>query len=118
MSDMGPLSPVLFISGMKRVKPLDLFVDGVRPGREVAYKRLPPPPRPSRTRSPAQAIPPTAFKGADSLPGFAIRNHQTNPDGSVRVGVEFAPGAARNFRLEPINGQWKLAKPFLNRPAC
>ncbi len=52
------------------------------------------------------------FKGADPLPGLAIRNRQTNPDGSVQVEVEFAPGATENFRLEPINGQWKLASPF------
>ncbi len=52
------------------------------------------------------------FKGADLLPGLAIRNRQTNPDGSVQVEVEFAPGAIENFRFEPINGQWKLASPF------
>ncbi len=52
------------------------------------------------------------FKGVDPLPGLAIRNRQTNPDGSVQVQVEFAPGATENFRLEAINGQWKLAGPF------
>lgn len=61
------------------------------------------------------------FKGSEMIPGMAIQNRQTAPDGSVQVEVQVAPAAAtnpgsgshiENFRFRSINGEWKLDLPF------
>jgi len=53
------------------------------------------------------------FKDTDKLPGLAIRNRTTLPDGSMELEVEVAPGVpTEKFQAQPVNGEWKLAFPF------
>jgi hypothetical protein len=50
------------------------------------------------------------FKETDQLPGLAIEGRRNLPDGSVQLQVTFAPGLpSQTFRLQVVNGEWKLA---------
>ena len=49
------------------------------------------------------------FKDADRLPGLAIVSRRNLDNGSVELHVLFGPNTPlQTFRLQPINGEWKL----------
>ena len=49
------------------------------------------------------------FKDADVLPGLAILSRRNLPNGSVELQVTLGANTpAQTFRLQPINGEWKL----------
>jgi hypothetical protein len=52
------------------------------------------------------------FKATDVLPGLALRGREELPDDSVELQVEMAPGIPLKFKLQQLNGEWKLVGPF------
>jgi hypothetical protein len=63
---------------------------------------------------PAPGEPTEAFFSAlTKVPGLAILNRRSQPDGAVEMEVTIAPGTpAAWFRLQLIDGQWKISKEF------
>jgi hypothetical protein len=53
------------------------------------------------------------FKDMAQLPGMAVLNRRTLPDGVVELEVQIAPGGPTEWlTFQLIEGQWKLSKPF------
>jgi hypothetical protein len=53
------------------------------------------------------------FKATDALPGLGIQGKSELPDGTLELQIEIAPGVtADKFRLQQVNGEWKLNVPF------
>ncbi|MGO9203594.1 MAG: hypothetical protein ACLQM8_23980 [Limisphaerales bacterium] len=58
------------------------------------------------------AIADTLLQGSEAFIGMAVVGKDQLPDGSVMVRVQVAPDApAMGFRMESIDGQWKIASP-------
>lgn len=56
------------------------------------------------------AIADTLLQGSEAFIGMAVVGKDQLPDGSVMVRVQVAPDApAMGFRMESIDGQWKIA---------
>jgi len=56
------------------------------------------------------AIADTLLRGSEAFIGMAVVGKDQLPDGSVMVRVQVAPDApAMGFRMESIDGQWKIA---------
>ena len=50
---------------------------------------------------------------ASAIPGLRIVSRRQEPDGTIELEVEVVPGEQTStFRLEAINGQWKIAEGF------
>jgi hypothetical protein len=53
------------------------------------------------------------FKDAEMMPGLSVRKRETQPDGSIEMEVEIAPGMPPDkIRLQQINGEWKMSGLF------